>query len=281
VSSLYQPPKSDHVVQFYETDAELIARVGRYLREAQVAVAIATQPHRAALAAALPERDDIVWLDAHETLGRFTRHGRIDHAAFDEVVGGVVRAAVAGGRPVRAFGEMVALLWERGDVAGALELEGLWNGLQVPLPFSLYCAYPTVVDAEEFAGICEAHTAVEASWDFPAVPTAPTSARHDLASALRRLGYDDALLDDARIVVTELAANAVAHARSPFSVSVRGDVTHVRIGVCDRSRALPALQPSSSSRLSGRGLQLVAAIAGRWGVEPLSDGKLVWADLRA
>jgi hypothetical protein len=53
----------------------------------------------------------------------------------------------------------------------------------------------------------------------------------------------------------------------------------VRIAVRDRSRAPPAPLPPSSERLSGRGLQLVSAVARRWGVEPLADGKLVWAEL--
>jgi anti-sigma regulatory factor (Ser/Thr protein kinase) len=243
-------------------------------------VVIASEAHRAAFAAALPGRDDIVWLDAEETLGRFMADGRIDHAAFDAVVGGVIGAAAAGGRPVRAFGEMVALLWQRGDVPGALELEGLWNRLGATLPFSLYCAYPSAATAEDFGRICAAHTAVEATWEFPAGTTAPTDARHHLATRLERLGYHDALLDDARIVVTELAANAIVHARSAFTVSVSGDATRLRIGVRDSSRAMPAPQPPSEARLSGRGLQLVTAIARRWGIEPLRDGKVVWADLR-
>jgi anti-sigma regulatory factor (Ser/Thr protein kinase) len=260
-------------VQFYENDADLIARASEYLSSDGVPVVIAAASHRAALATALGERPDAVWLDAAETLER------VDRAGFDATVGTAIRAAAAGGRPVRAFGEMVALLWERGDVSGALELEALWNGLQRELPFSLYCAYPSVADAGDFARICSAHTAVEASWDYPEDATAPSAARHHLARTLRRLGHGDALLDDARIVVTELAANAVVHARSAFSVSLQGEGSRWRIGVRDRSPALPAPPPPSPERLSGRGLQLVSAVAGRWDVEPLADGKVIWAEL--
>jgi anti-sigma regulatory factor (Ser/Thr protein kinase) len=281
VASLAEPHECHHVVQFYETDAELVARAGEYLRGAEAAVVVATEAHRAAFAAELPDRADVVWLDAAQALERLTRDGDPDAAAFDDVVGSLIRAQAAGGRPVRAFGEMVALLWDRGDVAGALELETLWNGLMAAVPFSLYCAYPSVADAGDFARICHAHTAVEATWDYLADAAAPARARHHLADTLRRLGHTDALRDDARVVVTELAANAIVHARTPFSVAIHADGTQLRIGVRDRNRGLPALQEPSPHRPTGRGLLLVSALATRWGVEPLTDGKVVWAELRA
>jgi anti-sigma regulatory factor (Ser/Thr protein kinase) len=282
VAPLAQPHACDHIVQFYETDAELVGHVGEYLTPAETAVVIATEAHRDALAAEVPDPGSVVWLDARATLERITRDGEVDPAAFAGVVGGVIRTATAGGRPVRAFGEMVALLWQRGDVAGALALETLWNELLAAVPFfSLYCAYPSVADAGDFARICHAHTAVEANWDFPAELTAASEARHRLTETLARLGHPGALLDDARVVVTELATNAVRHADSAFSVSVTGDGARVRIGVRDCSRAMPAPQPPSPHRLSGRGLLLVSALATRWGVEPRPDGKVVWAELRA
>jgi anti-sigma regulatory factor (Ser/Thr protein kinase) len=269
-------------VQFYETDAELIARAGEYLTRSEAAVVIATEAHRTAFAETLPHRDDIVWLDAQGTLERLMPNGAgLDPAAFDEVVGDLIRGLAAPGRPVRAFGEMVALLWQRGDVAGALELETLWNELLTRVPFSLYCAYPSVADAGDFARICHAHTAVEASWDFPADVTAASQARHRLTDTLRRLGHSDARIEDARVVVTELAANAVLHAGSAFTVSIHGDGARLRIAVRDRSRAMPAPQAPSAQRLSGRGLLLVSALARRWGVEPDPAGKVVWAELDA
>ena len=280
VASLLQPHACDHLVQFYETDAELIARAGEYLEAAEAAVVIASEAHRTAFADALTDPDRVVWLDAETVLARFMPNGALDRAAFADVVGGVIRTAAAGGRPVRAFGEMVALLWQRGDVAGALELEMLWNELMAAEPFTLYCAYPSVDDAEDFARICHAHTAVEATWDFPADLTAPSDARHHLTGTLRRLGHHDGVLDDARVVVTELAANAVVHAGSAFSVSIHGDGDRLRIGVRDGSRAMPAPQEPAPQRLSGRGLLLVSALASRWGVQPLTDGKVVWAELR-
>src|SRR6185503_3272068 len=127
----------DHVVQFYDDDDQLIAVVVGYLAAALVdgdaVVVLATPAHRRAFAAALAAagvdaaaaRDDgrLVLLDAAGTLARFTVGDDIDAAAFDSVVGGLVRRVAASGRPVRAYGEMVALLWGAGDRAGAVELE--------------------------------------------------------------------------------------------------------------------------------------------------------------
>ena len=85
--------------------------------------------------------------------------------AFFEVIGGVIRDAVGTGRPVRAYGEMVALLWEAGDVLAAIDLETLWNELASELPFALYCAYHSEsVAANEHADalhdVCRLHSAV-------------------------------------------------------------------------------------------------------------------------
>jgi two-component sensor histidine kinase len=95
------------------------------------------------------------------------------------------------------------------------------------------------------------------------------------------MGHGGALIDDALIVITELAANAVVHACSPFSVSIRGEGSTVRILVRDRSSVVPAIPEDSLTRPSGRGLRLISALASRWGVDPAPDGKAVWAELAA
>src|SRR3954471_8040608 len=146
VAPLTEPHVHDHVVQFYESDSELVARAGGYLSRAlqagEVAIVIATPAHGEGFAAHLPGgAGELVWLDAAETLARLMRDGRVDRESFFASVGEVVRPAAATGRPVRAYGEMVALLWEAGDVTSAIELEALWNELATHVPFSLYCAY--------------------------------------------------------------------------------------------------------------------------------------------
>ena len=177
-----------------------------------------------------------------------------------------------------------------GRRAAAIELETLWNELAIEVPFSLYCAYRSEsVAGHEHAGalehVCRLHSAVvpappfETTWRFAAEDTAPSDARRLLTAALRRAGHHGLLLADARIVVTELAANAVVHARSPFSVSISSGDSTVRILVRDRSLAAPAMQQDVPTRPSGRGLRLVTALSSRWGVDPTPDGKVVWAEL--
>ena len=67
-------------------------------------------------------------------------------------------------RPVRAFGEMVALLWARGDNAATIRLEHLWQTLCLAQGFSLFCAYPrsgfTQDAGDSIRQICETHSQV-------------------------------------------------------------------------------------------------------------------------
>jgi anti-sigma regulatory factor (Ser/Thr protein kinase) len=114
---------------------------------------------------------------------------------------------------------------------------------------------------------------------------APAAARHFAVGALRRWGIAD-LADDVALVVTELAANAVRHARSGFTVILssrpsRPDV--VRVSVRDASPLPPSGVSGCGSPLPVaplHGLGAVNAMASHWGVESLgSSGKTVWVEL--
>jgi anti-sigma regulatory factor (Ser/Thr protein kinase) len=291
----------EHVVQFYDRESELGPAVGAYLTQAvragEVSIVIATPEHRtaferelAAASVALDEVDRdgmIVWLDAAATLARCMSDGRIDRAAFRSAVGSTVRAAGRTGRAIRAYGEMVALLWDAGDVLGAIELEKLWNELAAELEFSLWCAYHGhslgVHDhADALDEVCHLHTCVinEATARFAAGADAPLAARRFISSVMARRPYEGRVqTGDVRLVVSELATNAVIHAGTPFSVSVLCTGSAVRISVRDWSPTPPLLRTGGVTSLSGRGLGLVAALADAWGVEPDSDGKTIWAEL--
>jgi anti-sigma regulatory factor (Ser/Thr protein kinase) len=84
---------------------------------------------------------------------------------------------------------------------------------------------------------------------------------------------------DAKLLVSELATNAVIHAGAPFAVSVRADGSTVRISIRDWSTMRPRLRDAGPAALSGRGLRLVDALADGWGVDADPDGKTVWAEL--
>ena len=290
----------DHVVQFYDRDEELVGGVVPYLAGAVAAggaaIVIATEAHRRAFAAALPDHGQgVVWADAAEVMADLLVDGRPARHRFAKVVGAVVRgaAATAGGRPVRAYGEIVALMWEAGYVGAALELEDLWNELGRDVDFSLYCAYPRAVvggdaDRDALDTVCRQHSGLvapppagllEAVRTFLPVTYGPTEARRFVTETLCAWGRAH-LVDDAAVVAAELAANAVVHAHTPFTVTVSGgpDGT-IRIAVHDTSADPPRPRAAGPLDGSGRGLGLIDALAVRWGTEPGDDGKVVWADL--
>ena len=168
-----------HVVGFYETAAFLAGSVRDFLapglRAGDAAIVVATTSHRALFDHALEEAGiDVraaqqsgryLALDASETLSTFMVTCMPDAAGFSVTIEKLVSQAASGKRKVRIYGEMVAVLWDQGNVAAAIELERLWNDLAVRHPFSLLCAYPTSafdtdVGAEQFLHVCAQHSAV-------------------------------------------------------------------------------------------------------------------------
>jgi hypothetical protein len=304
-----------HAVCFYDDEAELVDSVGRYLSGAlsggSAVIVVATAAHRAAVEACLcargcdvsaaRDRHTFLAVDAAQTMGRFLIGDRPDPDGFEKVIGDLIRQAAATGRPVSVYGEMVAVLWATGQVAAAIELEALWNDLGDRLPFSLFCGYPRpLVSGHEhehaLAEVRQLHSAiighppttterrpaagpaVKDTRSFGPGHGAPRAARHFVIDTLRRWG-DEAFAGDAAMVTTELATNAVTHARSGFTVGISRTAGVVRISVRD-SGALPAPDGDTPlAAVSCRGLGMVAATTRRWGFEPLADGKMVWAEL--
>lgn len=88
------------------------------------------------------------------------------------------------------------------------------------------------------------------------------------------------VVDDARLVVTELVTNASLHGEPPVMVRVRRNAGRVRVEVEDAGQSLPLIPAHSTDAMTGRGLSLVAAIGAAWGVEAAPvGGKVVWVDL--
>lgn len=92
---------------------------------------------------------------------------------------------------------------------------------------------------------------------------------------------DDHTSDVLRLVVSELATNAVLHAKSAFCVRVISDDRLVRVEVVDESPELPTRRRFDPSAASGRGLAIIEKVAARWGVTPEGSGKQVWVELAA
>jgi anti-sigma regulatory factor (Ser/Thr protein kinase) len=85
----------------------------------------------------------------------------------------------------------------------------------------------------------------------------------------------------AELVVTELATNAVRHARTLFTVAMTWDGRRLRIEVSDAQPVPPRTvqEAPSPDATGGRGLLLVEQLSDRWGYHPHERGKTIWCDL--
>jgi signal transduction histidine kinase len=169
-----------HLVQFYDQDDFLLDEVSGFLstglEAGHAGIVIATPQHRDGLKQRLNgfarDGDGYIALDADTMLSRFMIDGWPDERLFEEALGNVIREAARNGtRQVRAFGEMVSLLWAEGKHKAACRLEEMWNDLAASHSFSLLCAYPMGgFHAEEhgdsFLHICNAHSQVRPAESF-------------------------------------------------------------------------------------------------------------------
>jgi diguanylate cyclase (GGDEF)-like protein len=162
-----------HAAHFYDDDDDLLPALTGYISAGlfrDSVVVIASAEHRRQLRERLdPDLlsaarggNRYVELDAAETLSRFMRNGFPDPDLFQMVVGSTILRSTTHRTRVRAYGEMVSLLWAEGNAAATLRLEDLWSDLQRRIAFPLLCAYPMrdFPDGPDngFDEICNHHT---------------------------------------------------------------------------------------------------------------------------
>jgi len=172
------PKPHRHVVQFYEDEQFLAEQVAGFLDAAlsngDGAVVIATRANRERFVAQLRGSGSdveihsraqlLTILDADDTLAMFMKNGTPDWERLRATIGPVLEQAAASGcGRVRAYGEMVDVLWRAGNTQGAVRLEELWNDLAHLYDFELLCAYRMgnfykEADAKAFEAICHVHT---------------------------------------------------------------------------------------------------------------------------
>jgi anti-sigma regulatory factor (Ser/Thr protein kinase) len=118
------------------------------------------------------------------------------------------------------------------------------------------------------------------AWAFPPEPSSSREARRRVSTALESRQLEDVATTVA-LVVSELATNAVLHARTAFEVRVDVRDRYVRVEVHDGTGRRPVRKYFSDTAASGRGLRLIEELCDAWGVEPDSDGsgKTVWAEV--
>lgn len=182
---LRQPADGDHIAQVYRDEAFLAEAVSHFVAEGlrcgEGIVVVATPAHWQEFARWLEaagfgtggalESGQIQLLDAEQTLSRFMIGGMPDWEKFRDLAGGLIRRAASRYPKVRAFGEMVDLLWRRGEQEAAVRLEGFWNDLARRHRFSLFCAYSIDnLEPAAYGGplecVCRSHTHLIAARDY-------------------------------------------------------------------------------------------------------------------
>jgi len=114
---------------------------------------------------------------------------------------------------------------------------------------------------------------------LPAATDSVSAARRFVLESLTDMDATGAC-DDAVTLVSELATNAVIHARTTYTVAVSREGDTVRVGVHDLSAVLPRRRAYGLDATTGRGLRLVASMSSDWGIEAESEGKAVWFEVR-
>ncbi|NUR10098.1 MAG: SpoIIE family protein phosphatase [Nocardioidaceae bacterium] len=113
------------------------------------------------------------------------------------------------------------------------------------------------------------------------VREAVAEARHLITAYLVARSVPEPLVADAALVTSELVTNAVRYGRPPIDLRARVEAHEVLIEVRDLEVYQPRkLRPDEYDE-HGRGLQIVAALADRWGTRPTERGKAVWCVLSA
>jgi hypothetical protein len=168
----------EHFVQIYQDEEVFVDTLASFVngafKEGFTALVIATPAHRRKLEerlmqsghdlAALQVQDQYISLDAEAMIGKFMINGSADDERFFQVAIDILARATKNGRKVRAFGEMVAVMWAKGFYGATVKLEYLWHQLCTEYSFTLFCAYPEIGFAEHgseaIAHICAAHSKI-------------------------------------------------------------------------------------------------------------------------
>jgi hypothetical protein len=189
----------NHIAQIYQDDFFLCQSVGVYiktgLRRGEAVVLVSTPVHIASFCQdlrkngfnpeALESSGQLTILDAAETLSSFLVNGDPDRERFMRIVGGVIKKAGENFPRVRAFGEMVNLLWEVGELPKAVVLEELWNDLAKTHAFSLFCAYvmdnfnPMIHDGP-LQNVCKTHSHLIPAADYDLLERSVSEAIEDV-----------------------------------------------------------------------------------------------------
>jgi hypothetical protein len=168
----------DHLVQIYENEGEFLKTLCGFVSGGFSAndsvIVIASNQHLQMLNDKLKEKDlnferhitdqNYFPLEAKQVMSKFMVQGWPNEALFFETINGIFKMAKHKSSRIRAFGEMVAILWQEKNYSATVHLEHLWNKFCEQENFCLYCAYPktgfTRNPAQSMKNICCTHSKV-------------------------------------------------------------------------------------------------------------------------
>jgi hypothetical protein len=229
----------EHIVQLYQDQDFLNRAVCRFagaaLANGEGIILVPTLRHwnafRPRLEAegvdvdAARERGQLTVVDADDTLPRFMRDGMPDSPVFLGLAAEVIRKARAGGRykTVRWWGEMVNVLWERGDVAASMNLEDLFDQLGEEQNVALFCSFLM----DNFDGEVHTHMLPRLGTNHSHLIPVDDYARLEraVADALREtVGADQARVLEDRLLQRRLLQQSGGGCTWPFAVGHRSGV---------------------------------------------------------
>jgi len=168
----------EHVVQIYENDEAFLGSLEGFIStgliSGEAVIIIATREHISAISKRLNARgfdvdgficrDHLITVEAGEALSKFMVNDLPDENLFTKYITELFQRALNNNMQIRAFGEMVALLWQNGLNGATVQLEKLWNKLHDNKQFTLFCSYPRIgftqdIDAS-MQSICCIHSKI-------------------------------------------------------------------------------------------------------------------------
>ena len=120
---------------------------------------------------------------------------------------------------------------------------------------------------------------VNAWVSFGADLESTTAARRFAERTMAGWSIDGDRFETARLLVSELVANAVTHAETDVTLQLDLTDQRLRVEVRDEAEGQPRARRPRHDDPTGRGLMIVEALADRWGVDPTPPGKTVWFEL--
>lgn len=194
---LAQPEMGNHIVQICQNEIFLVETVTHYIRTGlnnnEAVIVITTPARRKAMIASMgPDGDRILdqknqgqlrFFDAEILLSSFMIDGMPEWEPFFKHMGQIIQVMQLNHKKIRAYGDMVNILWQNKQHDAAILLEKFWNDLSELEDFSLLCTYsmdnlnPNAYDGS-LARICQCHSHLIPTENYDLLEAAVQEATH-------------------------------------------------------------------------------------------------------